>query len=41
MNENNDVKRNSFKSAAEHIPIKVLDSIIILGIAAIAVLMFK
>ena len=34
-------ERSVFATAAEHIPIKVLDSIIILGIAAIAVLMFK
>ena len=45
MNENNDInkdiKKNVFQNTAAHIPIKLLDGIIILGIAAIAVLMFK
>ncbi len=45
MNGNNefnkDTKKNIFKNAASHIPIKALDAIILLGIAAIAVLMFR
>jgi hypothetical protein len=45
MNGNNDInkdiKKNTFQNAAARVPIKVLDAIIIFGIAAIAVLMFK
>ena len=45
MNGNNDinkdVRKNVFQNAATRIPIKALDAIIIGGIAAIAVLMFK
>ena len=49
MNENNNVngdvnknvKKNIFQNTASHIPINVLDTVILLGIAAIAVLMFK
>ncbi len=49
MNENNNVngdvtkkvKKNILQNTAAHIPIKLLDTVIFLGIAAIAVLMFK